>query len=64
MAARLWWMLRWVGHRPVAVLDGGLAKWTKEDRQVDASVPQPKRRDLCRKEDRRHASTPAAWRQT
>ena len=42
MAARLWWMLRWVGHSPVAVLDGGLAKWLKEGRPVDAIVPQPK----------------------
>src|SRR5215510_4828524 len=34
MAARLWWMLRWIGHETVAVLDGGFAKWTKEGRPV------------------------------
>jgi thiosulfate/3-mercaptopyruvate sulfurtransferase len=41
-AARLWWMLRWVGHKNVAVLDGGIAKWLKEGRPVDALVPEPK----------------------
>ena len=40
MAARLWWLLRWVGHGPVAVLDGGFAKWTKEGRAVDIVVPR------------------------
>lgn len=39
MAARLWWMLRWIGHEAVAVLDGGLAKWTKEGRPTTANVP-------------------------
>ncbi len=28
-AARLWWMLRWVGHTRVAVLDGGWDAWLK-----------------------------------
>ena len=40
-AARLWWMLRWLGHDKVAVLDGGYAKWTREDRPVTADLPQP-----------------------
>ena len=31
-ASRLWWMLRWLGHDAVAVLDGGLAKWLAEGR--------------------------------
>lgn len=26
-AARLWWMLRWMGHEAVAVLNGGFAAW-------------------------------------
>jgi thiosulfate/3-mercaptopyruvate sulfurtransferase len=40
VAARLWWMLRWVGHDSAAVLDGGIAKWLAEGRPVNAQVPQ------------------------
>ena len=39
-ASRLWWMLRWLGHDSVAVLDGGFAKWTREGRPVSTDVPQ------------------------
>jgi thiosulfate/3-mercaptopyruvate sulfurtransferase len=39
-AARLWWMLRWLGHDAVAVLDGGFAAWTAEGRPVSTDVPE------------------------
>jgi len=42
MAARLWYLLRAYGHDAVAVLDGGLPKWTAEGRPVEtASVTPP-----------------------
>ena len=28
-ASRLWWMLRWLGHDAVSVLDGGLRRWVE-----------------------------------
>ena len=34
-AARLWWMLRWIGHDKVAVLDGGFPAWQAEGHPVD-----------------------------
>jgi thiosulfate/3-mercaptopyruvate sulfurtransferase len=37
-AARLWWMLRWLGHDAVAVLDGGFAAWTAEGRPVSTEA--------------------------
>jgi thiosulfate/3-mercaptopyruvate sulfurtransferase len=41
-AARLWWMLRWVGHEAAAVLDGGLPAWQAIGQPVtgDASAPR------------------------
>jgi thiosulfate/3-mercaptopyruvate sulfurtransferase len=35
-ASRLWWSLRFVGHRAVALLDGGWAKWVREGRPTRA----------------------------
>ena len=36
-AARLWWLLRWLGHTRVAVLDGGLAAWQEERLPLDTT---------------------------
>jgi len=41
VAARLWWLLRWLGHLPVAVLDGGWNQWIAEGRPQSAEIPQP-----------------------
>ena len=37
-AARLWWMLRFMGHDAVAVLDGGLARWQRDGHAVRGGV--------------------------
>ena len=40
-APRLWWMLRIFGHEHVAILDGGLPKWTAEGRPLDKGEAHP-----------------------
>ena len=40
IAARLWWLLRWLGHEAALVLDGGFAAWTAAGLPVDAEMPQ------------------------
>ena len=38
IAARLWWLLHWLGHDAVAVLDGGWPQWRSERRAVRSSA--------------------------
>jgi thiosulfate/3-mercaptopyruvate sulfurtransferase len=42
VAARLWWLLRWLGHLPVAVLDGGWERWVAEGRPQTSEVSSPR----------------------
>jgi thiosulfate/3-mercaptopyruvate sulfurtransferase len=38
-AARLWWLLRWLGHDAVALLDGGLQAWEAAHQPLTQQVP-------------------------
>ena len=48
-AARLWWLMRWLGHHRVAVLDGGLQAWERDTRVLTERLPEPRPRTytLC-----------------
>ena len=40
-AARLWWMLRWIGHPGARLLDGGLQAWVAAGLPFDTATPCP-----------------------
>ena len=40
-AARVWWMLRWIGFDGAALLDGGLKAWKAEGRPTESGAPSP-----------------------
>ncbi|MFQ3334252.1 MAG: thiosulfate/3-mercaptopyruvate sulfurtransferase [Woeseiaceae bacterium] len=39
IAARLWWLLRWLGHKRVSVLDGGMKAWLSSDFTLTQLLP-------------------------
>lgn len=50
-AARAWWMFRAMGHKDVAVLDGGFPKWRTEGRPVEDLAPRPRERHFVARPD-------------
>lgn len=44
-AARLWWMLRQIGHAAASVLDGGIARWRAEGHPIEIGEPRPQREE-------------------
>jgi len=40
IAGRLWWLLRYLGHEKVAVLDGGLSYWQKQGHPITTHLPK------------------------
>lgn len=45
-AGRLWWLLRWLGHARVAVLDGGLKAWESQHLPLDSAIASIAPRDF------------------
>lgn len=45
-AARLWWLLRYLRHEKVALLDGGWDRWLERDYSVSNIIPEEKRGDF------------------
>ncbi len=41
-AARLWWLLRYMGHEQVALLDGGFAGWLTQKYSISSKIPKPR----------------------
>ena len=44
LAARLWWIMRWLGHDHVAVLDGGWGAWIESGNEQETQKPTRTRR--------------------
>ncbi len=46
IAARAWWLLRWLGHRRVTVLDGGLQAWRSRGLPLESGAREAASRDF------------------
>jgi len=47
IASRAWWLLRWLGHRHVTVLDGGLQAWRRDrNRALESGAREAERREF------------------
>lgn len=71
MAARLWWMLRWLGHNSAAVLNGGWSAWSQggfpvgsgeEHRPKAKFLPHPRPELVLGVEQVRSMSDKKGWR--
>ena len=47
IAARLWWMLQWLGHQEAAVLEGGWQRWMELQLPISQVIPAPSDGDFA-----------------
>ena len=40
--SRLWWLLRWLGHDTVAVLNGGIQAWVNSGERLTSKIDKPR----------------------
>jgi thiosulfate/3-mercaptopyruvate sulfurtransferase len=45
MATRLYWQMKYFGHDDLAILDGGLAQWLQDGREVVSTLPEKEIKD-------------------
>jgi thiosulfate/3-mercaptopyruvate sulfurtransferase len=70
-ASRLWWMLRWLGHQSIAVLDGGFKAWMTAGLSASSAVtprtptrfePRPNRALWVDANEMRRCAQDSSWR--
>ncbi len=58
IASRAWWLLRWLGHRHVTVLDGGLQAWRDRGLPLESGPVETERREFpCLEQPQRVMTT-------
>ena len=50
-AARMWWLMKWLGHKNTAVLDGGIEKWIANNFPLETEVVKKTKGNFSGKAD-------------